>query len=143
GRAIPPARGREATRTPAPASPGRISRPDPGPDPRDEPVPASLDVPVGLTSHEQPERPPEPSFGSDIVVGSDVVPALPANKCDPMATTASAVPFALEDAFLQDLEMPPDARGAASESNESVESASRRLSARFTIAECRVRWGRG
>jgi hypothetical protein len=59
-----------------------------------------------------------------------------------MTTTASADPFALEDAFLQDLEMPQDGRGTSG-SAESVESASRRLSARFTIAECRMRWGRG
>src|SRR5690606_34324441 len=74
GRALP-AREREPTRTPRPTSPGREERPRPAEaEPELAPVPASLDGPVGLTSHEQPERGPEPSFGSDIMVGSDVVP---------------------------------------------------------------------
>jgi hypothetical protein len=150
GKAIP--RGTEATR-----SPGRTPRPAPTPAPESGPVPsvgreaareeaprpALADAPVGLTSHEQPHG-HEPSFGSDIMVGSDVVSALPPSgrRETVMATTASADPFALEDAFLADLEMPDDNRKSASGQSDSGE-VSRRLSARFTIAECRMRWGRG
>lgn len=147
GKALAP-----AARTPRPGS-GPAPKPAPAVDPAPT-VPApnipagapsevSLgDAPVGLTSHDHP-GPPEPSFGSDIMVGSDVVPAVTGSLREAMATTASADPFALEDAFLQDLEMPADARDAASGSADGVDSASRRLSARFTIAECRMRWGRG
>ncbi|MCO5171619.1 MAG: hypothetical protein M9894_35395 [Planctomycetes bacterium] len=133
---------REPTRSPRPGSGPAKPPPPPSPDPND----ASLgDAPMGLISQDQPERPPEPSFGSDIMVGSDVVPAAPSGSVREaaMATTASADPFALEDGFLQDLEMPDEARASASSSADGVESASRRLSARFTIAECRMRWGRG
>lgn len=150
GKAIP--RAAEVTR-----SPSRTPRPTPTPAPtpdsgnipavaaREEtPRPSLANAPVGLTSHEQPHG-HEPSFGSDIMVGSDVVPALPPSgrrEAAIMATTASADPFALEDAFLADLEMPDDNRKTASGQSDSGE-VSRRLSARFTIAECRMRWGRG
>lgn len=146
GKAIP--RGNEPTRSPSRTPrPAPTPAPDSGPVPvaaRDEsPRPTLANAPVGLTSHEQPAHGPEPSFGSDIMVGSDVVPKLPhSGRQAVLTTTASADPFALEDAFLADLEMPDDNRKSASGQSDSGE-VSRRLSARFTIAECRMRWGRG
>jgi phosphoheptose isomerase len=113
------------------------------------------DAPVGLVSHEQP-RPSgrlEPNFGSDIMVGSDVVSAKDAPKGP--TVTQSADPYALDDGFLADVEM-PGGRGARGGSGSGAGSASasastaepggeppRRLSSRFTVAECRIRWGRG
>ena len=110
--------------------------------------PPQLEAPVGLVSHDAPAGGPQPELGSDFLVGSDVgaapLAAGPRGRAGAAAgtTTASADPYALEDAFLADLEMPGGGAGASSAS--SVEGESRRLvSARFTAAECRVRWGRG
>jgi hypothetical protein len=113
--------------------------------------------PVGLVSQSHQVdsgRLAEPQFGSGITVGSDLVPVpaplldLPPPPPPPgkgAATTQSADPYALEDAFLQDLELPPDrATGSGSASDPSLEGeGSRRLSSRYTIAECKLRWGRG
>lgn len=102
--------------------------------------------PVGLLSNSQPQEPrPEPSFGSGITVGSDLVPIGAPEKTSGRgaATTQSADPYALEDAYLQDIEL-PSAQSSASGSDPSVDGeGSRRLSSRYTIAECRLRWGRG
>ena len=125
------------------------------------PSPAELTPdPVGLVSHEVDHaRGAEPTFGSGITVGSDLVPVpgpLPPPPPPPppppggrgAATTQSADPYALEDAFLQDLELPADraaAPGSGSASDPSLdgEGGSRRLSSRYTIGDCRLRWGRG
>jgi len=116
------------------------------------PSPAeSFQEPVGLVSHEPSNQGPGldgPSFGSEIVVGSDLVSAPGPGKGTGkkgVETTASADPYALEDAFLADLEMPkPGKAGESSASSQSDEAAaSRRLSSRYTIAECKLRWGRG
>jgi len=116
------------------------------------PPKAVNDAPVGLVSHEQP-RPSgrlEPNFGSDIMVGSDVVSAKDPPKGP--SVTQSADPYALDDGFLADVEMPRKERGgrpsgtSASASGSTIEPGAeppRRLSSRFTVAECRIRWGRG
>lgn len=110
------------------------------------------DAPVGLVSHEaaRPSGRLEPNFGSDIMVGSDVVSAKDPPKGP--SVTQSADPYALDDGFLADVEMPRKERGArpsgtsASASGSTIEPGAeppRRLSSRFTVAECRIRWGRG
>lgn len=112
---------------------------------------APPEAPVGLVSNDQrPSARLEPAFGSDILVGSDVVSTKPPPPPPPpardrtAATTQSADPYALDDAFLADLEMPAGkAPTSSSGSADGTTEPSRRLSARFTMAECPVRWGRG
>lgn len=90
-----------------------------------------------------------PRFGSDIVIGSDVVSVRDDERereAGSPSATASADPFALEDAFLADLEMPPARRGGASSTSEPERDdgpSQRLVSARYTVADCRLRWGRG
>jgi phosphoheptose isomerase len=130
-------------------------------------------APMGLvsqTGHELPIQGVDPSFGSDIMVGSDVVISArdgeservrpdgkPSTRRKPSrsgsrnegkspSVTASADPFALEDAFLADLEMPgPGSVPSASSAQhgQSDDGTSRRLSARYTVSDCELRWGRG
>ncbi len=110
-------------------------------------VDESLEAPVGLVS--QPVGVAGPSFGSDIVVGSGVVSAVPEEsetQNEVTTVTASADPFALEDGFLDDLQMPrtnTPAPGANSSAPHEEDLPSRRVSARYTISQCRIRWGRG
>jgi len=91
------------------------------------------DAPRGLVSAEgQPVREPP---------GED-----PGDGKSP-SVTASADPFALADGFLADLEMPTPrdvTPPSSQEDGELLPTASRRtVSARYTIDQCRLRWGRG
>jgi hypothetical protein len=89
---------------------------------------------------------PDPCFGSDIVVGSEIVSATPTND-EPdrelaSNVTASASPFAFDDdAFMADVQVAPP--GSGSQSSHDATSPSRRVSARYTISQCHLRWGRG
>ncbi|MEZ6186459.1 MAG: hypothetical protein R3F62_15800, partial [Planctomycetota bacterium] len=106
-------------------------------------LPALDSAPVGLVS-DGPSDQGELSFGSGILVGSDVVSAErpPSTRRRNPTSTASADPYAMEDAFLADLEMPrPPTRDALS--SESAAGDEPRVSMRYTVSQCRIRWGRG
>lgn len=97
---------------------------------------AAADAPRGLISD---ETTPGDDDGELLSTGGDAAKS--------PSVTASADPFALEDGFLADLEMPA-ARTAtpppSSDDRVALPNASRRtVSARYTIEQCRLRWGRG
>jgi hypothetical protein len=113
----------------------------------------SVEAPVGLVSAD-PSKPPSvegPSFGSDIIVGSDIVSAVPegsqrdSQRARVLQTTASADPFSFEDTYLNDLQRPVVGGSSAPSDPEDPTAGpdSRRVSARYTAGECKLRWGRG
>ncbi|MBL4848487.1 MAG: hypothetical protein JKY65_23445, partial [Planctomycetes bacterium] len=90
---------------------------------------AQDDAPVGLVSREDP--PAGPTFGSDIMLGSDA--GFPG---------ADLGPISFDDDFLSDLEVkPPSASRSGSESEDGI--SARMVSARFSVRDCTIRWGRG
>lgn len=101
---------------------------------------AADDAPVGLVSHEDPAA-AGPTFGSDIIVGSDVLPVTDA----PVSSSKGVDPFSLDDDFLSDLQMPAQSGGASGSAPQSSDSTpdGRMVSARFSIQDCKIRWGRG
>ena len=64
-----------------------------------------------------------------------------------IATNATATPdpFAFDEGFLADVRVTTGAAGPSSHSSHDDPEMlpSRRVSARYTISQCRLRWGRG
>lgn len=98
------------------------------------PPPLVDDAPVGLVSHE--DAPAGPTFGSDIMLGSDVgvVSAEPPRDLGPIS---------FDDDFLSDLEVQRPASGSRSASEPHDGISARMVSARFSVQDCTIRWGRG
>jgi hypothetical protein len=98
------------------------------------PPPLVDDAPVGLVSHE--DAPAGPTFGSDIMLGSDVgvVSANPPTDLGPIS---------FDDDFLSDLEVQRPASGSRSASEPHDGISARMVSARFSVQDCTIRWGRG
>lgn len=107
-------------------------------------LPALDSAPVGLISDgPSGEADGGLSFGSGILVGSDIVSAErpPSGRRRSPTSTASADPYAMEDAFLADLEMPASQRNALSSASDPGDEP--RVSTRYTVDQCQLRWGRG
>lgn len=107
-------------------------------------LPALDSAPVGLMSDGPSEEADGGlSFGSGILVGSDIVSAErpPSGRRRSPTSTASADPYAMEDAFLADLEMPASQRHALSSASDPGDEP--RVSTRYTVDQCQLRWGRG
>jgi len=98
------------------------------------PPPLVDDAPVGLVSHE--DAPAGPTFGSDIMLGSDVGVVGAAGPAD-------LGPISFDDDFLSDLEVQRPASGSRSTSEPQDGISARMVSARFSVQDCTIRWGRG
>lgn len=99
------------------------------------PPPLVDDAPVGLVSREDPGD--GPTFGSDILLGSDV------GVVGTSGPHADLGPISFDDDFLSDLEVQRPASGSRSNSEPQDGISARMVSARFSVRDCTIRWGRG
>ena len=130
----PPTQSPAESRSPAGSRPRSLSGSEP---PTSEPPPRRDEAPVGLVSHEDPLA--GPTFGSDIMLGSDI------GDIGGTDAELQAIPISLEDDFLSELEVSRPASTSASggSASEDHQAHHRMVSARFSVQDCTIRWGRG
>ena len=138
--ASPAPSSREGSRGRSPGSLSALSE-EPPTSETASPPPLPDEAPVGLVSHEDPR--PGPTFGSDILFGSDIA-AVDAGAEPDSALDAEPIPISLDDDFLSELEVPRPASTSASGGSTSEDHLHHRMvSARFSVQDCTIRWGRG